>query len=208
MASLINNAVNLGGNQTISGAKTISYGDGLYIKSPTTDTSTPPTADNLYSGITIYDKNGVRFGKFEGIYTTADYAGVQLSASRLIDGVLKYTSGLGLTMDNAGNAKTFCPPSDLINSIVTTVAIRKTGNGYVKFGNGLQIAWGSVQSGSTATFSHPFSNIYSVVLTQHHGANVGYSAYIWSYSTTQVRAQCYNNDTGRGCSYIAIGLGA
>lgn len=55
----------------------------------------------------------------------------------------------------------------ITHSIVTTSGILKASNGYVKFGNGLIIQWGTASTGGTVTLPTSFtSSNYSVVLTR------------------------------------------
>lgn len=64
-------------------------------------------------------------------------------------------------IDDDGNRWTFAYPSSVINSIVTTTGISLSGNGYVKFGNGLIIQWGTwnvLASEQTYTFPTPFTS--------------------------------------------------
>jgi len=73
---------------------------------------------------------------------------------------------------------TSIPESDAPNSILSTVAIKKERNGYVKFGNGLIIQWGEINpttSKTQITFDIPFSANCTPIIT--HGTNTTDSNY-------------------------------
>lgn len=170
MKSLIDNAVNLGGNQEIGGKKTfLGTGDG---------------------GIELRGTDGSSAGyiDFNKSMDTDYFSRLLCKAS---NGYIMYTRG------NVNFGEIFARLESNYSS-----------NGYVKFGDGLQICWGSVTSGSTASFSHAFSSVWAATLTMVINENAGYSAYIGTLSTTAIKALRYNNNTSTSCRYIAIGKGA
>lgn len=189
MASLINNAVNLGGNQTISGAKT--FEKQIFTTANARIITQQTSSGNGYGTLEIYradDNNNARAGFWV----------FDKSSNISANAVLQY---------NNGNPFFSIPNSAAINSAVSTAAISRAGNGYLKFGNGIQIVWGSGNTNQTTTFSHPFSTIFSIVCSNVENGNYGNAAYIGTYSNTNVFMRKYNNATV-SARYIAIGLGA
>lgn len=189
MASLINNSVNLGGNQKITGSKT--FTQQIFTTANSRIITQQTSSGNGYGTVEIYhaeENNDARAG-----FWVFDKSSNTSAAA-----YLKY---------NNGNPYFWIPKSAAIGSAISTDAISRSGNGYLKFGNGIQIVWGSSKTNQTTTFSHPFSTIFSIVCSNVEDGNFGNAAYIGKYSNTNVFMRKYNN-ASVPARYIAIGLGA
>lgn len=98
------------------------------------------------------------------------------------------------------------PNSATVGTAVATAAISKAGNGYVKFGNGIQICWGTgsmKNADTTITFPSAFASTVRVTLTKVR-SDTGRSEdwFIKSQSKTSFIPRSSENDK---LSYIAIG---
>ena len=82
-----------------------------------------------------------------------------------------------------------------------------SGNGYLKLSDGLQICWGSMLDGGTASFAHPFRQIFTATVSNVTAGDIAYTAYITALSTTQIAARMHVGDNTRTIYYIAIGMG-
>lgn len=107
---------------------------------------------------------------------------------------------------NINNNLVYANPSDVSNTIVTTTGISKSGNGFVRLGNGIIIQWGwHSGSGSTLTFPTPFTSTnYSVAANYRKqsssGSGIGHVNF-YPTSTTS----CYFNSQGGDFQWVAIG---
>jgi hypothetical protein len=92
--------------------------------------------------------------------TTDDSTQIATTAFVKAQGYAGATDVVHLTGDETiGGTKTFSSAafgvaSSVANSLLTTTAISRSGNGYVKFGNGLIIQWGGI-SGANPTVTLP-----------------------------------------------------
>lgn len=178
-STLTANSVNLTGTQTISGNKT--FTGGVYFKPVTLLKQSaveggmvffePPTNTSLTGPafIDIYG-NLMRFvGKNSlGNYTTPLYLDLET----------------GIPIAN---------PSDVQNSVVTTMAISKGASGYVKLGNGMIIQWGAGYS-NPVTFPTPFSSIPAVTGSPtYNGRTQDGHGYVWNVTTTSFEYRCDND---------------
>lgn len=189
MASLINNSVNLGGNQKITGSKT--FTQQIFTTANSRIITQQTSSGYGYGTVEIYhakENNDARAGFWV----------FDKSSNTSVAAYLRY---------NNGNPFFSIPNSAAIGSAISTAAISRAGNGYLKFGNGIQIVWGSGKTNQTTTFSHPFSTIFSIVCSNVEDGNFGNAAYIGTYSNTNVFMRKYNN-ASVSARYIAIGLGA
>lgn len=124
------------------------YWDLFYYKSFTPDRA---LISNASGKLEVSSVTSTELGYLSGVTSAVQTQlnnKVALSGNQSISGVL-YTTG-----------------SDAVNSVLTTVAISKAQNGYVKLGNGLIIQWGYVSGNwSPLTLPVPYSNTnYSVVI--------------------------------------------
>lgn len=215
MNSLINNNVTLGGAQTISGMKTISndgeslsYQEKIICKN--LDFNNLPESD-AWGGIEFDDVNETRISKIEPSVTPDGTSRMNLSASRLVNNVMKYAIvSVGVSQD--GTAFTEAPASDKANSIVTTQSFNASL--YCIFGNGLKIQWNNKTGAAsgTITFSTPFSGTVYKVATSVNDANEPRVIVCNTFTTTGFNFTCYRQN-GSGTitaatpfSWIAIGV--
>lgn len=108
---------------------------------------------------------------------------------------------------NINNNLVYANPSDVSNTVVTTTGISKSGNGFVKLGNGIIIQWGfSTIDGSQVTLPTPFtSRNYRICATYMRasgsaGSGVGH---VVTYPTNST--SFYANTEGGEYQWIAIG---
>lgn len=155
---------------------------------------------NDYQQITLVlrDKSGSPKGflKAASANSKTNIAGIAASNSSATE-----LNEIQAIIDDDGNRWTFAYPSSVINSIVTTTGISLSGNGYVKFGNGLIIQWGSIStpkinakqvSNMTVSLNTPFSNssyYVGVTLTADPGNSWTYRANTIAKSTTNFSIQ-------------------
>lgn len=122
----------------------------------------------------------------------ADY--VKKSAANTVSGATTFT----------GTTKV--PNSATVGTAVSTAAISKAANGYVKFGNGVQICWGtgSMKNGDTTiTFPSAFASTARVAMTKVRSNN-GRSEDWWITSQSKTSFKPRSSETD-SLSYIAIG---
>lgn len=109
-----------------------------------------------------------------------------------VDSGLVHTTGNeSISGTKTFSAATYGTASDAVNSIVTTIGIKKTQDCYVKLGNGLILQWGTFGSSNnqkhTITLPTPFSNTdYVVVATQQRTETNNFDAnwHVLSKATT------------------------
>lgn len=108
---------------------------------------------------------------------------------------------------NINNNLVYANPSDVSNTVVTTTGISKSGNGFVKLGNGIIIQWGySTVDGSQVTLPTPFTSTnYRICATYIRasgsaGSGVGH---VVTYPTNST--SFYANTEGGEYQWIAIG---
>jgi hypothetical protein len=97
------------------------------------------------------------------------------------------------------------PASAALTTAVSTTGISKAENGYVKFGNGLIIQWGTLSSSKTITFSSPFTNANSYALVFNNNSTTdgyGRGDKIESKSSTSATV---NNLCENPIYWLAIG---
>lgn len=161
-------------------------------------------SSQIVTGIELFDKNKNKTGRFYQVFGTDGNM-----SSRMIcfnsDG--SKNAWLGAGFDSSGKIYTYAPECDSANSIVTTMALSKAENGYVKFGNGLIICWGSVGGGSsvTATFPTAFTTTPRVASATTQGSGGGYERVIVSITKTGFTSKGYGGASAYTSHYIAIG---
>lgn len=189
--AMANDVVYLAGTQTVTGDKTFS---GAF----TVQNSSAPTLQAQNTSLTkgtnpgaaigvswlkytdgsgnnissIYTRVGTNGDVFVGLVAYLNTAGVNTNAQ------------LGITYKKDGTVTTTCPPSDAINSIVTTTGINKGANGYVQLGNGLIIQWGSAYQVATITLPTPFTSTNYKIAVAETEAGHEYSPVVGNKTTT------------------------
>ena len=201
------NVVRTTGSQTITDKKTF-YGASnlIFLKSSNID-KTVTAERHLYVYLDFLDKNDGRLGVIGAIKAANSNAyGTYLQAGN--------EASLQLFSDGT-NTWTYCIPSDVANSIVTTTGISKASNGYVKLGNGMIIQWGSASAApysgsSTITLPLAMNNTnYSVVVSPVDSTdNYLRSVFVRSKTTTNFVARGAFNGTGAATvtfNFVVIG---
>lgn len=121
---------------------------------------------------------------------------VKLSGNQTIAGTKTFSSAVKC----AGSATT--------GTAITTSAISKAQNGYLKLGNGVIIQWGTATSGADVKITLPtaFSSTnYSVTVNSTGGTGEQYARAISSKSTTSFNILSAYAATSYTSNWIAIG---
>lgn len=188
MASSINNNVNLGGEQRISGVKY--FLQNICRKLSVAFNSTP--SSNINSGFTIKDVNNNMVASFQGI---------------------KYASGTNkVQMEIIGNSGT---PHQMYvqengSGGVTYSYGQTQGDYWIKLpkssGRALLICWGTatLKTGDVVTFPTPFHLTPVVNVSMLSGTNYGFPAYASSVTTTNFTAK-RNDSNDVPTMWVAIG---
>lgn len=105
-------------------------------------------------------------------------------------------------IDNTNHIQTYAPSCSDLYSIVTTTGISKAAKGYVKFGNGIIIQWGTASPGTTVQLPISFSNTNFAVAAMSTSGNgcprvQGITVSTLKYSPA--------NFADANCRWIAIG---
>lgn len=219
-----NNVVHLSGNETISGTKTfndppallvntLDY-KGYRIQNSQLKKGTAPSnsagGQFVFQDSTDIGASG-RIGGVESRYTSEGIIETRLQAFKP---ELNSQTNASITIyyPPTGNPYTYAPASDVVNSIVTTVAKSKSANGYYKLGNGLIIQWGRKSYVSpdpqSVTFPTPFTSTnYKVVGSYYYNGNITSGQdQISIASQTTTGFTFYMTDTAdRSVNWIAIG---
>ena len=93
-------------------------------------------SSQIVTGIELLDKNKEKTGRFYQVFGTNGDISTRMICFNS-DG--SKNTWLGTGFDLNGKIYTYAPECASANSIVTTTAISKSGNGYVKLGNGIII---------------------------------------------------------------------
>ena len=110
------------------------------------------SSDFLGSDFSIHSQDNINHFYFAGSHHTNNDIHSRLIVSKLINGT-NYNSEIYVGLSNTGITYTSAPQCNLNGSILTTVSHSYN---YVRFGNGLQICWGSVRVGDG---SHVYQNL-------------------------------------------------
>ena len=198
LESAINNKVNKSGD-TMTGSLIIT-GDGwnLYMQSNSISYNTAPSS-RLNKTIAFVDKNAVALGAFEVNKNPENINDISFNIFSPKGSWCPIPLGLRALQD--GSFGTMAPRCNWENSIVTTVS---HGSNYVRFGNGLQICWGSVGVGNqTATFQQPFKNAdYSVSVVGNYTQTSSNAPTFQNKNTTNFQIHSSN---AISTNWIAIG---
>ena len=199
MRGLIDNSVNLGGVQTITGAKIFQQNN--------LELGVTPDSTIRGAGIVFTDKNGVRVGKIEPKQTTSGDSSLCLSASNLVNDSLEY-SVLQSRVFNDGKKDIFTTSASAINNtVVTTVSHKYTDVNNIKFGNGLIIQWGKTDTPSTVTFSTPYTETPTVLITQNRDSANDRNCMVNTITTTSFKTLRYGSESaGNGLEWFSIGI--
>lgn len=158
---------------------------------------TAPTT-NQSGGISITDKNGVEVAT---LYSSIDTNNAITSALWVKQPTATGTEAKALSIwcDKNGVFHTLCSvQSGEPNSIVTTAS---RGAGIIRFGNGLQICWGTSPVNQTITLPQPFiNNTYRVAFCQTDGGEHHINQVVADKTTTSFRFS-----RGYTGEWIAIG---
>lgn len=215
MKSLIDNDVNIGGAQKITGRKTFTaYNPAFFIENNMVERNVTPSDGFIYGqGIKSIDKNGQYIATLIE-HVVYNNSGNVLSYTHI--GIPKFLSSstgpeyasVSLVYNNTSGETYFeAPSSDVVGSVITTDAISKASNGYVKLGNGIIIQWGTeenVAQNGTITFSQAFSAAPSVTLTQIATTDTAYHVYLSAVSSTNFTVKRHG-DAPDDFSWVAIG---
>ena len=212
MRGLIDNSVNIGGDQVITGVKKISNDSNPQAKiiCENLDVNNLPASD-IWAGLQFDDVNGVRIGKIEPSIRPNGTIQINLSGSNLINDVIKYCS-LSACVGADGKTWVESPASDKNNSVVTTVAKSKELSGYYKLGNKLIVQWGWVGSFGTdtvVTLPTPFAseNAWAGSITALSATAYGYPTYFKVRTATNFTGR-RNDNNKPSALWVAIGYGA
>ena len=158
------------------------------------------------------------YGAFTANRAIASNASGKLAPSNVTATELGYLSGVtsavqaqlnnkvALSGNQSINGVLYTNASAAANSVLTTVAISKAQNGYVKLGNGLIIQWGKTpQAGSSnVTLPVPYSNTNYVITTGSYSDDGNrYGTFLRSKTTTGFTI--YSNYPNSSYSWITIG---
>ena len=172
---------------------------------------TAPASDTLFARYRLRDTDGTLMSSLFGIYRRSKANEVGLEVMKADAGSDSAYDRLSLVANADGTFYATCPAGDVAGSIVTTSAISKAGNGYVKLGNGVIINWGktTVQTSSqsvTVTFSKAFSNNNGAhVATQGGGATLPKVTSLSSTSFILSRDQADVSASPATYTWIAVG---
>lgn len=173
--ALDSTVVHKAGTETVTGEKSFTQnivrsvatiGDtGSYPIQNTQLTKGTTPSTNTGAQFTLQDKNGLggvnRLAGFALQYLANGHTRATLQAFKPTNGSSD-NNYIYVDTDSSGNALTYAPACDANNSIVTTASKNTSGNGYVEFGNGLIIQWGSASvKGRTWTWINLNKNFAS-----------------------------------------------
>lgn len=220
--------VHLAGEETITGQKTIANDVALGLGSTATISGNSGgdifiKGRNINADLALADAfkiNGVSTSEYRDIQFYSSDNGHRVASIRAMlssDGNVctavygvnnvdnAAPNGIVLRRTSSGIWAT-APSSDITDSIVTTTGINKSTNGYVKFGNGIILQWGTIAAGATSgTVSFPtaFSNTnFSVAAANYYNSGSGT---LGTYDYTTTGFTYYRSRSDFSIKYIAIG---
>ena len=100
------------------------------------------------------------------------------------------------------------PNTATTGTAVSTQAISKSGNGYIKFGNGIIIQWGKANAPTNVTLPTAFTSTnYKVAMSMTTTVNDAnwQNLTTTSVTTTKFRVTMSNHDYACGVMWIAVG---
>lgn len=120
---------------------------------------------------------------------------VNLGGAQTITG-LKTFSGGGRSISDSEN-----------NAILTTESHKYTDVNNIKFGNGLIIQWGKTDTPQTVTFSTPYTEIPTVLITQNRSNANERNCMVNTITTTSFKTLRYGSESaGNGLEWFSIGV--
>lgn len=122
------------------------------------------------------------------------------------NGAVKTTGNQSIAGNKTFSGTVKIPNSAAAGTAVSTAAISKGGNGYVKFGNGIIIQWGTgtmKNANTTITFPIAFNSVARVSLTKVTNSD-GRTEDWWIKSVTKTNFVVRSSETD-GNHWIAIG---
>lgn len=209
MKSSIDNSVNLGGKQDVTGLKEFSAdvaADDLndtarynvLVKCDSVDNAVAPSSAVDYGGIEFRDKNDLRFAKVEVGHTSDDVVQCKLSASRVINGTFEF-AGLGVGL-NANGKKTIDIGQNYRGSNPAYYKVPTN-----KAGLFLLVCFGS--SIGSATFPLAYTSTPCIVCSLVTDGDAGYCSYVGKKSTTSFTILRHGITAGEAtANWIAIGF--
>ena len=199
MRGLIDNSVNLGGDQTITGAKTFQQNN--------LELGVTPDSTIRGAGIVFTDKNGVRLGKIEPLQKSDGSLDLAFSASNLVNDSLEYSVLHSRIFSNGTKDIQTTAASATDNTVVTTVSHKYTDVNNIKFGNELIIQWGKTDTPRTVTFSTPYNETPTVLITQNRDSPNERNCVVNTITTTSFKTLRYGNESaGNGLEWFSIGI--
>ena len=216
-----NDVVHLAGAETITGDKTF-----------TQTVTTTPTSGNYINGFNTIHADllnnytnptvtkGFQIGclasdnSYIGWYSVSKATNGSTSAGvnvRRRDSAAdsNHSASVGVVIDSNNDAWGVAPPSDVNNSIVTTVNKAKgSGTGYFEFGNGMIIQWGQISansSGTTVTLPTAFSSTSAYRVCVTRGADTAGETAAVNINAASSFKVTTNNSSSRSWMWIAIG---
>lgn len=132
------------------------FGGSIFTHNMNISMDTAPSSNIYFPVVEHQDKNNTRKSRVESFYKTDGSHGVQLSEKHGSS-----YSAVTAGFDANGKAYTYAPHCDITNGIVTQAALSKAKNGYIKFGNGLIIQWGTFKPVSKGTGTVTFPTAWS-----------------------------------------------
>ena len=174
-----------------------------------TDT-TVPSEHKTIGALIFADKNAKTCGFINNVQAIDGTWVTEMRTIRSISGT-EIPAVLGTRVSNTGEAWVYCTPSARSGSVVTTQAIAQLTNGYVLFGNGLQICWGTsnvVTTGTTITFPRAFNAaVQSILLQSTYGKSAIGAVGTFFCNTGTYTKTSFIANTNSNCqvNWIAIG---
>lgn len=209
-----NNAVvHLNGLETINGVKKFLSNPVIFnsfpqviLQSTDIDYTNTSVSENKYLQHVYFDKNNIEIGASYLVYYTSGIRGNRMTIKNS-SGV---NSDISIFWNSTNGFFTYAPPSDVNNSIVTTVNQSKAADGHFKLGNGLIIQWGSGEISSNVyniTFPTAFTSTnYRIMATRRSAATTtGDSASIYRRTGTTTTCQLYSYNNSMTVDWVAVG---
>ena len=221
--SVGNNVMHLTGNESVGGNKTftnqLALNAGLKFNNSTQgyitataqnsaiNIGTAPSTNTGYQ-VNLEDATGGlnhRVGGFVTIYKTNGSIETQIRAYKP-DGSTQTQAEVAVIYPASGSPWATAPESSVAGSILTTNAINKAQNGYLKLGNGVIIQWGrkevTASGGQTITLPTAFTNSNYKVVSENEASD-GYGQLgITERKTTNFT---FNPNWAGTYAWIAIG---
>lgn len=165
------------------------FGGSIFTHNMNISMGTAPSSNIYFPVVEHQDKNNTRKSRVESFFKTDGSHGIQLSEKHGSN-----YSAVTTGFDANGNPYTYAPHCNITNGIVTQAGISKSGNGYMKFGNGIIMQWGQASVSSnkaTVTFPTAFSGSFKVTVTPYStSTGAQNNAVITALSKTTLTVYC------------------